>query len=84
MNRYTFDAVRAALRAHWGLALYRGSHARADGPRDGRFDPYHSTTGFIVDGQLPRRGYGSQRFRSLVDVVEHWDLGKVLAKGRPR
>lgn len=84
MTRYTFDEVRAALHEYWGLSLHRGSRDRADGSRDGRWDTYHSTTGFIVNGQLPRRGYGSQRYRSLVDVVAAWDLTKVFAEGRSR
>jgi len=82
VTRYTFEEVCAALHEYWGLALHRGSRDRADGPRDGRWDTYHSTTGFIVGGQLPRRGYGHQRYRSLVDVVDAWELEKVLMEVR--
>lgn len=81
MTRYTFDEVRAALRDHWGLSLHRGG-AMGDGDHDGRWDSAYSKTGFVVGGHLPRHGHGYQRYRSLVDVTEAWDLTKVLAEGR--
>jgi len=80
--RYTFDEVRAALSKHWGLRLARGGGEGTDGVHDGRWDVAYSRTGFVVDGQFPRRGYSHQRFRSLRGVVSAWDLKKVIEKGR--
>jgi len=82
MTRYTFDEVRAALREHWGLALYRGESTRAADKHDGRWDVVHSKTGFIVGGNMPGRGHSYRRFRSLKDVVRVSDLTKVIEKGR--
>lgn len=80
-SRYSFDEVRSALRAHWGLSLHRGGDL-TDLGRDGRWDKAYSKTGFVVGGNLPRRGHGYQRYRSLSDVVEAWELAKVIAKKR--
>lgn len=81
MSRFTFDEVRAALRAHWGLSLHRGGEV-GDGDHDGRWDPCYSKTGFVVGGNLPRRGHGYERFPSLVSVVRVWDLAKRIAEDR--
>lgn len=83
MTRYAFDEVRAALHKHWGLSLHRGGD-RGDDKHDGRWDTSYSKTGFVVGGDLPRRGHGYERFRSLCDVVSSWDLAKVIAKDRRR
>jgi hypothetical protein len=82
VTRYAFDEVRSALHEHWGLALYRGGHDRADGKHDGRWDVTHSRTGYIVGGNMPGRGHSYRRFRSLSDVVRVCDLIKVIAKKR--
>lgn len=81
MTRYAFDKVRAALQDHWDLSLYRGGDF-ADDDRDGRWDSQYSRTGFVVGGNLPRRGHGYQRFRSLIDVVGAYDLAEVVAGDR--
>jgi hypothetical protein len=81
MSRYTFHEVRAALADYWGLSLHRGG-AMGDGKHDGRWDSCYSKTGYVVGGHIPRRGHSYQRYRSLVDVVAGWDLGKPLAQGR--
>lgn len=81
MSRYTFDEVRAALAKEWGLSLHRGGQM-GDGKHDGRWDSCYSKTGFVVGGHIPRRGHSYQRYRSLVDVVASWDLGKPLAQSR--
>jgi hypothetical protein len=80
MTRYGFDEVRSALHKHWGLSLRRGGDM-TDMGRDGRWDTAYSKTGYVVGGDLPRRGHGYQRFRSLGAVVRAWDLAKVVAKG---
>ena len=82
MNRYTFDDVRAALREHWGLSLHRGGEMTADLGKDGRWDTAYSKTGYVVGGQLPGRGYGYQRYRSLGSVVRACRLEKVVARKR--
>jgi hypothetical protein len=82
VTRYAFNEVREALRDHWGLSLHRGSSDRADGDHDGRWAVEYSRTGYVVGGDLPRRGHGYQRFRSLSDVVRVWDLDKVVARSR--
>lgn len=84
MTRYAFDEVRAALYEHWGLSLHRGGPDRIDGKRDGRWDTAYSQTGYVVGGDLPGRGYGHQRFRSLSAVVRVCGLDKVIAKGRAK
>ena len=82
-KRYAFDEVRAALHEGWGLALRRGGEM-GDGEHDGRWDSAYSKTGFVVGGDLPRRGYGYQRFRSLAHVVSYWELADEIARGRAR
>jgi hypothetical protein len=83
VTRYAFDDVRAALRDEWGLSLYRGG-AMADDDHDGRWTTEYSRTGYLVGGNLSRRGFGYQRFRSLVDVVDAYELDRALAAQRPR
>lgn len=83
MTRYAFDAVRAALRKHWGLSLHRGGDL-TDLGRDGRWDTAYSKTGYVVGGQLPGIGYGHRRFGSLAAVVRVCDLAKVIAEDRHR
>jgi hypothetical protein len=82
MNRYTFDDVRAALHAHWGLSLHRGGEM-TDLGKDGRWDTAYSKTGYIVGGALPGRGHGYQRYRSLGSVVRACDLEKIVVR-KPR
>jgi hypothetical protein len=81
MSRYTFDEVRSALRDYWGLSLHRGGEM-GDGQHDGRWDTCYSKTGYVVGGQLPRRGHGHQRHPSLADVVASWGLAKDIARDR--
>ena len=83
MTRYALDEVRAALREHWGLSLRRGGDM-TDLGRDGRFDTVYSKTGYVIGGQLPGRGHGYQRFRSLGAVVRVCDLGKGIVEARRR
>jgi hypothetical protein len=82
-TRYAFDEVRTALDNEWGLSLHRGGE-KGDGEHDGRWDSAYSKTGFIVGGDLPRRGFGYQRYRSLADVVASWGLGKSILNDRTR
>ena len=82
-DRYDFEAVKRALNDEWGLTLRRGGEM-TDLGRDGRWDTAYSKTGFIVGGDLPRRGYGYQRHRSLADVVDAWGLAKPIAEARRR
>ena len=81
MTRYGFDAVRAALRQHWGLSLHKGGEL-SDLGRDGRWDVAYSKTGYVVGGNLPGLGHGYRRFRSLRDVVRVCDLTDALARGQ--
>lgn len=81
--RYSFDEVRAALRAHWGLSLHRGGEL-TDLGHDGRWDTAYSKTGYVIGGALPGRGHGYQRFRSLGAVVRGCDLAKVIARSHRR
>jgi len=81
MTRYSFDAVRAALREHWGLSLYRGGDL-TDLGKDGRWDTAYSKTGYIVGGNLPGHGHGYRRFQSLGAVVRTCDLAKVITRQR--
>ena len=83
MTRYAFDEVRAALRAHWGLALHRGGEL-TDLGRDGRWDTAYSKTGYVVAGQLPGIGYGHRRFSSLAAVVRVFDFAKPITENRRR
>ena len=83
MTRYGFDEVRAALHGGWGLTLHRGG-SMTDLGHDGRWDAAYSKTGFVVGGNLPRRGYGYERYRSLANVVAAWDLAKSIAEARRR
>lgn len=63
MTRYRFAEVSAALRAHWGLALYRGGEM-GDDEHDGRWDVTYSRTGFVVYGDIPGKGHGGISLRS--------------------
>lgn len=78
---YGFDEVRDALRDHWGLSLHRGGDL-TDLGRDGRFDTAYSKTGYVVGGNLPGRGHGYVRYRTLGAVVRACDLVEVIAKKR--
>lgn len=80
-SRYSFDEVRSALRAHWGLSLHRGGDL-TDLGRDGRWDKAYSKTGFVVGGNLPGLGHGYARYRTLGDVVRSCDLAEVIVKKR--
>jgi len=80
-TRYTFDEVRAALNDEWGLSLHRGGKM-GDGAHDGRWDTTYSKTGFIVGGNMPRKGHSYRRYRSLVDVVSSWNLAKPITNRR--
>jgi len=81
--RYTFAEVRAALHKDWGLSLHRGG-AMGNGKHDGRWDVTYSKTGYVVGGQMPRRGHSYQRFTTLLDVVAAWELAKVIDELREK
>jgi hypothetical protein len=83
VTRYAFEDVRAALAKEWGLSLHRGGDM-GDGKHDGRWDRTYSKTGYVVLGHFPRSGHSSQRYRSLGDVVQSWELTKALAEKRRR
>jgi hypothetical protein len=79
--RYSFEEVRAALQKHWGLHLYRGGEL-GDGQHDGRWDVTYSRTGYVINGELPRGGYGSVRYPTLARVVIACDLAPVIERAR--
>lgn len=81
MPRYVFDEVRAALKQHWGLSLYRGGEL-TDLGRDGRWDVTYSKTGYVIGGQWPGSGYGYRRFSSLGSIVKICELAKVIKEQR--
>lgn len=82
--RYAFAEVAAALREHWGLTLRRGGSPAFAG-RDGRWSTDHARTGYIVTGNLPSvRAYGSERWRSLRQVVSRYELAAVIDTDRER
>jgi hypothetical protein len=83
VTRYGFDEVKKALDDEWGLSLHRGGDM-TDLGRDGRWDSAYSKTGFIIGGDMPGRGHGYRRFRSLADVVRVCKLGAVIARKRLR
>lgn len=77
--RYRFEMVKRALRQHWGLDLRRGGEMKDGDPRhNGRWAAEYSKTGFVVSGELPRRGFGYARYASLARVVRYYELAKVI------
>lgn len=81
-RRYSFDVVRAALKAYWGLELRRGSSTGGDGTHDGRWDVTYSKTGFVVGGNFPGVGHSYRRFESLADIVRVCELERVIEEKR--